>query len=142
MILQNAIKIEDTIYISTSRHDYISVDFKGQAVVIDGGIDYFRGFVPKESEIEDLRVTTEESLDIIAEKLVWGTRGKSGQEPLKYIKIKDMDLDHLSALLFTTDPTKISPVHRAVMYLNYLKKHEEKRRSSQLSRTSGTAIRY
>lgn len=40
-----------------------------------------------------------ESLDWKIENAIWGTRGKNGDEPLKYISLKDAETSHLEAIL-------------------------------------------
>jgi len=38
-------------------------------------------------------------LDHAKDIAAWGTRGKSGVEPLRYVLLKDCDTDHLQAIL-------------------------------------------
>lgn len=47
------------------------------------------------------KAKSEKSLLWHAERLVWGTYGKSGKEPLKYVRLGDRDGDHLRAILTT-----------------------------------------
>lgn len=42
-----------------------------------------------------------ESFDYLVEQSVWGTRGKNGDDPLKYVHLKDCETNHLTAILNT-----------------------------------------
>ena len=103
-IIQNAVKIiEDgtVIYLkSTHRHNYVIYEGKsGQYYSIDGGTAYFkRGYRDTTGlTIEDYSLY-EDSPDI-KEKLLWGTKGPSGQEELKHLPIKELEKSHLKNIL-------------------------------------------
>lgn len=107
-IIQNAIKIlEDSTNViwlnSRFTHDFIEYRFKnGQSIAVDGGTEYIKRAGDFESEgklWEDWSLTDEDSIDKIVEKLLWGTRGKSGKEPAKYLPLSSLTKEHLRAIL-------------------------------------------
>lgn len=96
--IQNAVKVNDTYYVSTHRHDYVEFEIDGKTYFIDGGNDYQRSNVILSSLNVDFTYTLTDEDDYI-NKLLWGTRGPSGTSPVKYILIKDMQKDHLEKCL-------------------------------------------
>lgn len=73
------------------------------------------------TEDEDILINT---LDINpSEVLYWGTRGKTGTKPVKYVLIKDLDTDHIKAILKTQD--QISKRYRET-FENELKSRKSK----------------
>jgi hypothetical protein len=99
-IIRNALQTPDgTILESTSRWDYKEhVDTtNGKTYVIDGGLDYFRRSV--HSDQVDLSVTLDDGHEAVREALTWGTYGKNGDQPFRYIKLKDMELEHIHSCL-------------------------------------------
>jgi len=97
-IIQNAIRIidKDLILISRSTHDYCEVD----GYMVDGGNDYQRYGHPDgmEHNVENLTLYDTDDFDTIKNKLVWGTYGKDGKQKLKWIKLKDAEIEHLEAI--------------------------------------------
>jgi hypothetical protein len=113
-IIRNAFRTPDgTILESTSRWDYKEhVDTtNGKTYVIDGGLDYFRRSV--HSDEVDLSVTLDDGHEAVREALTWGTYGKNGDQPLTYIKLKDMSLEHICNCL--EDVTNMYPQYRTAM---------------------------
>lgn len=53
----------------------------------------------------DIRVLEQDEIpvlnsnEIIVENFIWGTRGKDGKQPFKYILLKDAETSHLEAIL-------------------------------------------
>ena len=102
-IIRNAIRCPDnTILESKHRHDYQShVDaITGETYNCDGGLDYFRGSINK-VQPTFLHVTTDDPFELQREAFTWGSYGKNGDEPLYYIKLKDMEDEHILAILKT-----------------------------------------
>lgn len=78
MIIQNALKVKDTIIVSKHNHDYVEYD----GIFIDGGTDYIRTnytynkFEPTyRGDVEELFIDSSNSIDEIKNKLVWGSYG-------------------------------------------------------------------
>lgn len=99
-LLRNSIITPDgTELVSRHTHDFVShTDKNGEFYFIDGGLSYIRGSVNKESAINNY-LYSDDSFERIREEFEWGTYGKNGDEPLKYKKLKDLDTDHIEAIL-------------------------------------------
>lgn len=101
-IVANRIRTPDgTILQSFHRHDYKThVDKNGHEYMVDGGNDYLRRNVAIEP-YEDLSVTLRNSFEEIREAFHWGTRGRDGKEKLTWKALKDLDENHIEAILDT-----------------------------------------
>ncbi len=101
-LLINRMRTPDgTVLTSYSRHDYRThVDANGDKYMVDGGIDYLRRSV-NEIPAEDLSVYVTDVHEENREALYWGTYGKGGDQPLKWKNLKDLDTDHIEAILET-----------------------------------------
>ena len=124
MLIQNAIKItenhpEEFFLVSAHRHDFKTYTFKdGSSISVDGGDSYIkRGGTPVKSILKSTGtgasyylggyatkwmewcVDDKEPLYAIKEKLLWGTYGKDGKSPLKYVLLKNCETEHLEMIL-------------------------------------------
>jgi hypothetical protein len=111
-ILLNRIKTPDgTILTSYNRHNY--VEYKDtltkEVLMVDGGTDYLRRNV---GTYEELSVYDDGSHITRRSAVYWGTRGKDGKQPLVYKLLKDLDSDHIEAILKTQH--QISDFYREV----------------------------
>lgn len=98
-IIQNAIECNNcwTILNSTHRHHFdVCLCGNGR----DGGLDYIRG-IGNPEHITDLTITTETPREIVLQRLIWGTRGIKGDEPLLFKRISSLETSHLEAILRT-----------------------------------------
>jgi len=104
-IVCNRIRTPDgTILESMHRHDYKTyVDTNGLEYMVDGGLDYTRRNVHDEAPYTELSVYSDSPHDVIREVFKWGTRGKDGKQPLKYVPLKDLTTEHIEAILETQD---------------------------------------
>ena len=102
-IVANRIRTPDgTILESMHRHDYVTyVDKNGKEYMVDGGTDYLRRNVHQDAPYEELSVYSDAPHAEIREVFRWGTRGKDGNQPLKFILLKDMESDHIQAIIET-----------------------------------------
>ncbi len=106
MIYQNAVKITEgdkvTFLISRNVHDFRMYKFADgrHEYFVDGGLEYLRrgGDAPEDCKIEDYSLNSEDSEEDIIMRTLWGTRGKSGKEPLQYKLMVTLELDHIKAL--------------------------------------------
>lgn len=111
-ILLNRIKTPDgTILTSYNRHNY--VEYKDtitkEVLMVDGGTDYLRRNM---GTYEELSVYDDGSHLTRRSAVHWGTRGKDGRQPLVYKPIKDLDSDHIEAILKTQH--QISDFYREI----------------------------
>lgn len=102
LLIQRIQTPDGTILNSSHRHDYVEHHDKvsGEMYMIDGGSSYRRGSI-NSVKAKDLSVYDDEPHEIIREAFEWGTRGISGQQPLKYVELKNLDTDHIEAILET-----------------------------------------
>lgn len=113
MILQNAaycLKC-DTYIISTHVHDYRSCNCGN--IAVDGGNEYLKRSVAEKEDFIDYSLSTESIPEEIRAKLLWGSRGKDGTEPLKFLPIGQRDTEHLEAILKTQ--TQINDLYKTAI---------------------------
>lgn len=111
-LLLNRIKTPDgTILTSYNRHDYVTHkdSITKEVLMVDGGTDYLRRNV---GTYEELSVYDDGSHITRRSAVHWGTRGKDGRQPLVYKPLKDLDSDHIEAILKTQH--QISDFYREV----------------------------
>ena len=111
-LLLNRIKTPDgTILTSYNRHDYLTHKdaITKEVLMVDGGNDYVRRNI---GTYEELSVYDDGSHITRRSALHWGTRGKDNKQPLTYKPIKDLDSDHIEAILRTQ--TQISEFYKGV----------------------------
>lgn len=123
-IIRNAIQTPDgTILESHSRHDYKEyVDtVNGETYMVDGGLEYVRRNAV--GEAVELTVTLDDPHGVVREAMTWGTYGKNGDEPFRYIKLKDMTLGHICACL--EEVTNMYPQYRIAMKNELEYRHRE-----------------
>lgn len=89
---------DGTVLRSRHRHDYrVHQDSNGEEYMLDGGLDYIRCSVNKEVAT----ITTiyeEDAISLIREHWDWGSYGPNGDQPLHYIKLKDIEEGHMEAI--------------------------------------------
>ena len=103
-ILYSAIVTPDgTLLRSYSRHDYKShVDkVSGETYFIDGGLDYIRASLNK-VPARHLAYYDTDPHPVIRNFFAWGTYGPKGDQPLKWVLLKDLDTDHIEKILDLT----------------------------------------
>ena len=99
MIYFRSLRTPDgTILISQHQHDYVSyTDANGKHYFIDGGSAYCRASANGDEVFLVIDDTSPHAA--IREHLAWGTYGKSGNEPYRKVLLKDMDVDHIIAII-------------------------------------------
>ncbi len=104
-IVQNAVQTPDGHYlISSHRHDHQSyVDQNGHTYMVDGGYDYIRRQAPIGQDgkpmYESLVLHSDSPFEEVREKLLWGTYGRNGDQPLSYVRLKDMEENHIANVI-------------------------------------------
>lgn len=112
LIRNSMITPDGTHLISRDRHDYVSHNDKnGKIYAIDGGLEYSR-IVGDFQDCTNTSVYNDEPFEKIREAFAWGSYGPNGDQPKKYIVLKDMDTDHIEAILKTQ--SHISKVIRKI----------------------------
>lgn len=102
-IIASALVCPDgTVLQSYHRHDYKThVDaVTGEEYMIDGGTDYVRSNVNKVGA-KYITVTMNDPHTLRREWFHWGTRGRDGKQPLTWKPLKELDTDHIQAILDT-----------------------------------------
>jgi len=95
-LIYNAIKTPDgTVLQSIHVHDYKQyVDkISLHTYMVDGGLAYYSRNLLNDQE--ELSFYEDTPFKEIRQKLHRGTYGKSGKDPLSYIRLKDMTIGHL-----------------------------------------------
>lgn len=130
-IIQNAIKITEnkniTYLVSSHVHDFNTYTFKdGKEISIDGGRNYIKRagdilninhnqfLETPESKYVEWSLDDSQDFDLIKERLLWGSRGKTGREKLKYLPIKELELGHLKDIIHTQKQIK-GTIHEKVI---------------------------
>lgn len=106
-ILQNGLENLETgeIIVSKSVHDYIVSYFPSNenlAIAVDGGDFYIRragNIELRDIKWRDISFNDQTPFPQMCDLLAWGTRGKTGKDPLKYVFLKDCEVSHLEAIL-------------------------------------------
>lgn len=115
-IICNKIRTPDgTIIESKHVHDFVGYeDANGYTYYVDGGKEYLkRGYTPGAPPAEELSVYSNDPHEIVRESLQWGTRGVDGKQPLSWILLKDMTVQHIKACIETQ--TQMSEQYRLCM---------------------------
>jgi hypothetical protein len=125
MIIQNAVRILEgdgnTFLISSHTHDFRTHTFEdGTYIAVDGGPDYLRrvGCLDQKGvKYVDWSIDESTPFKTVKERLLWGTLGKDGKGPLKYVILKDCETEHLQSILtYQYPPNKpLNPLHKMVI---------------------------
>lgn len=106
-LIRNAIKTPDgTVIESTYRHDFVChTDANGERYCVDGGRDYLRRVGAM--DYEDMSLYDDEPHEVQRNVLKWGSYGKDGKSPVRYIPIAEMETDHIQAVLQECRPSYV-----------------------------------
>ena len=101
-IVRNSMITPDgTEIISKHRHDFVChTDKNGKQYCIDGGHEYLRK-VGDTNDCKDTSVTTDNKHEIVREVFMWNSYGKTGKGPMITKALKDLDRNHINAILKT-----------------------------------------
>jgi hypothetical protein len=116
-LVYNAIRTPDgTVLESITVHDYKTyTDANGETYMVDGGLDYLRRNHNPKAPAEDISLYDDAPHEQVRKLLKWGTYGVDGSQPLEYISICDMTLDHINACI--TNIPHMNPTIRDRMVL-------------------------
>lgn len=113
-LIQNAVKCLrcGEIIQSVSRHNYVTCQCDN-SVMVDGGLDYERYGANNMDLIESYHLYNNDNFEDIKAKLLWGTRGINGDQPLKWVPLISCDSNHLNNIL--KNVKKLNPIHNRVI---------------------------
>ena len=84
--------------VSRHTHDYKTCSCEN-GTMVDGGLSYQR-YGGKDLElVQSFCIYDDEPHETLRMYIERGSRGKNGDEPLKYIKLKDIDDEYLKAII-------------------------------------------
>ena len=127
-LILNQIKTPDgTILTSKSIHDFQRHTDKitGETYTVDGGLSMLGRSTNDVSAVE-MSLYDDEPFQVVRQFIAWGTRGRSGEDPLKWVVLKELSDEHIDAILRTQ--TQISPTMK-----QYLMDEQAFRKNSPLS---------
>ncbi len=112
---------DGTILHSKHRHDFITYyDAEGRYYMLDGGIE---GYTRVSGDLVSLCLYEDDEHSEIRKYFVWRTYGRYGDEPPKWVVLKDMTTEHLENILGTQ--YHISGTVVEVVFRNELKYRED-----------------
>jgi hypothetical protein len=89
---------DGTILNSRSRHDYVDhYDVNGEYYMLDGGLSYIR----HSGNMECMCVYSTDSHEKIRDNFEWTSYGKTGRDLAKTNLLKNLDTDHIEAIIET-----------------------------------------
>ena len=116
LILSKIQTPDGTILTSYHRHDYVThIDANGEEYILDGGNDYQRTSVNKES-FKDLSIWSDAPYEIIRENFHRGGRGKNGDEPLKWVPLSKMSDEWIKNCIEYNDKLGMSKSYATYLY--------------------------
>jgi hypothetical protein len=137
-IIQNAVKITENpkkpVYLrSINTHDFQNYTFKdGTCIAVDGGPSYLRRVGNcLTTLVEDFSLSDKDSFSRVRSRLLWGTYGKNGDQPLKVVRLIDCETTHLKQILKTV--IDITPIYKKVI-TSILKSRAKKYGKTKLRR--------
>lgn len=91
---------------STHVHDYVGQDIEiapglKQSLALDGGLEYSRVVSSGNPVYEDFSLWKDSPFDMVADRFLWGAYGPNGDQPLRWVPLKECETDHLQAILRT-----------------------------------------
>ena len=102
-LVANRIRTPDgTILQSYHVHDYRShKDKNGLEYMVDGGLQYLRRTIHPNAPYTELSVYADDPFDLIRLAFCWGSRGRLGDEPLKWIALCNLETSHIKLIIET-----------------------------------------
>jgi len=98
------------ILVSYHRHDYKTCSCENETMV-DGGLDYGRYGGKDLSFVETNYLYDDAPFEVIREHIYRGGRGIDGKQPLKYVKLSEVDDEWLGAIIDYEDQYRPNNPH-------------------------------
>lgn len=116
--------------ITRHTHDYRTCSCPNEAM-IDGGVEGYTRYGAKDLEkLQLFQIWDNDKFEVIRFYLCRGGRGINGDEPLKYVKLKDIDDDWLANIIDYEQEHR--PNNR---FLKFYKKEQKYRKRNGESKT-------
>tara|TARA_R110000782_G_scaffold270483_1_gene371855 strand:+ start:45744 stop:46151 length:408 start_codon:yes stop_codon:yes gene_type:complete len=98
--LANAMITPDgTVIQSFSQHDCKRhVDENGLTYMVDGGLGWYQRAID-DGQGKRIIIDSDDDHSVIREWFSWGSYGKKGDQLKRWIKLKDMEDDHINSIL-------------------------------------------
>jgi len=109
--------------ISRHVHDYKTCTCENETMV-DGGLEYARFGGKDLNLVQSFVLDDSEPFETLRRYIERGSRGKDGKQPLKYVKLMDIDDEYLDSLIKYEE--ELRPENP---YLAYYKKEKKFRKS-------------
>ena len=119
--IYNAIRTPDgTLLWCQHSHDYqVHKDTVSGETYMNDGLGYYTRRSANKTDYEDLSVWVDvdnpELTDEVRSIALWGTRGIDGDQPMRKISLKQMQDDHLCAILQTQRHIKGSVIEKLLL---------------------------
>lgn len=93
---------DGTVLESESAYDFKghTDNVSGEYYFTDGGLAYVRRSINK-VPYRECDVYTDDPFDVVRSSFKWGTYGKCGTQPKRYVALKDLSCAHIQAILDT-----------------------------------------
>lgn len=93
---------DGTILTSYHKHDFVAhVDANGLEYYVDGGTEELYRAVHHDYPYDELSIYDDDDFEVVRESFHWGTRGKKGDQVLKWVPLSHLDTEHIEAILKT-----------------------------------------
>lgn len=83
---------------SEHRHDYKVCSCPNKTST-DGGLAYLRWGAVVMDRVQHLSVYNTDDFELVRQSFTWGTYGKKGDKPLKYVRLDQMSDSHIANIL-------------------------------------------
>lgn len=79
-------------------HDYKKCDCSN-GTMVDGGLEYCRFGGKELSLVQTECVYNTDDFELVRAFFLWGTRGIDGKSPLKYVRLCELDSNHIAKII-------------------------------------------
>lgn len=91
---------------STHTHDFTGHEIEiapglKQSLSLDGGCSYSRVVSSGNPVYQDFSLWEDSPFEEVCQKMLWGTYGKNGDQPRRWVPLRECETEHLQAILRT-----------------------------------------
>lgn len=107
---------------STHVHDFVGHEielFPGarQSLHLDGGCEYSRVVSSGNPVYEDFSLWEDSPFEDVCQKMLWGTYGPKGDQPRRWVPLKECETEHLQAILRTQPHVYGTVIERVIKHV-------------------------